>query len=207
MVFLPHVIRAEHEEDFRIHLTFNDGTEGSVDFEAWLDAGHAASMSYLARGRADRLDPARLLPGVRSVVAVALSYKPAADDPSWRGVAAYARGRDYHDVLRERLATLASVVTEQAGPETRARVAVDTSDEFIELFGVALLLALRDGGVPVAEVHRVRDELLDGFEDFNRRVADPAGFRLPNPVNSGEFRTPSGKAVFSANEFEWLDAG
>jgi hypothetical protein len=36
MVFLPHVIRAEHEEDFRIHLTFNDGTEASVDFESWL---------------------------------------------------------------------------------------------------------------------------------------------------------------------------
>lgn len=36
MVFLPHVIRAEHEEDFRIHLTFNDGTEASVDFASWL---------------------------------------------------------------------------------------------------------------------------------------------------------------------------
>lgn len=36
MVFLPHVIRAEHEENFRIRLTFNDGTEGSVDFESWL---------------------------------------------------------------------------------------------------------------------------------------------------------------------------
>ena len=36
MVFLPHVIHAKHEADFRIHLTFNDGTEGSVDFESWL---------------------------------------------------------------------------------------------------------------------------------------------------------------------------
>jgi len=36
MVFLPHVIRAEYDEDFRIHLTFNDGAEGSVDFESWL---------------------------------------------------------------------------------------------------------------------------------------------------------------------------
>jgi len=62
-------------------------------FDAWLDAGHAATMTYLARGRADRLEPARLLPGARSVIAVALSYKPRVDDPSWRGVAAYARGR------------------------------------------------------------------------------------------------------------------
>lgn len=36
MVFLPRVVRAEPEEGFRIHLTFNDGTEGSVDFESWL---------------------------------------------------------------------------------------------------------------------------------------------------------------------------
>jgi len=36
MAFLPHVIRAVHEDDFRIRLTFNDGTEGSVDFESWL---------------------------------------------------------------------------------------------------------------------------------------------------------------------------
>jgi epoxyqueuosine reductase len=96
-------------------------------FEAWLAAGHAASMSYLARGRADRLDPRRLLPGARSVVAVALSYKPASDDASWGGVAAYARGADYHDVLRERLATLAAFIAERGGPEAATRVAVDTS--------------------------------------------------------------------------------
>src|SRR5262245_53143785 len=59
-------------------------------FEAWLDAGYAGTMNYLERGRAERLDPARLLTGARSVVAVALSYKPPADVPSWRGVAAYA---------------------------------------------------------------------------------------------------------------------
>lgn len=37
MVFLPRVVRAEHEEGFRIHLTFNDGTEGIVDFASWLE--------------------------------------------------------------------------------------------------------------------------------------------------------------------------
>ncbi len=96
-------------------------------FDAWLDAGHAATMTYLARGRDDRLDPTRLLPGARSIVAVALSYKPADDDPSWRGVAAYARGRDYHDVMRERLATLADFLREAAGGDAHTRVAVDTS--------------------------------------------------------------------------------
>ncbi len=96
-------------------------------FDAWLAAGHAGTMSYLARGREDRLDPARLLPGARSVVAVALSYKPSGDDPAWRGVAAYARGRDYHDVLRERLAALAEFVRDAGGPDAATRIAVDTS--------------------------------------------------------------------------------
>lgn len=36
MVFLPRVVHAEHERGFRIQLTFNDGSEGSVDFEPWL---------------------------------------------------------------------------------------------------------------------------------------------------------------------------
>ena len=36
MVFLPHVVRATYEKGFRINLTFNDGTNASVDFESWL---------------------------------------------------------------------------------------------------------------------------------------------------------------------------
>ncbi|MEU3844938.1 FdhF/YdeP family oxidoreductase [Streptomyces sp. NPDC028635] len=55
-----------------------------------------------------------------------------------------------------------------------------------------------------ADYGTVRDRIarvVPGFEDFNARVAGPGGFRLPNPVNQGVFRTPSGKAVFTCNEF------
>jgi anaerobic selenocysteine-containing dehydrogenase len=55
----------------------------------------------------------------------------------------------------------------------------------------------------------VRDRIarvVPGFEDFNARVAEPGGFRLPNPVNERVFRTPSGKAVFTANAFTLLEA-
>jgi len=96
--------------------------------EAWLDAGYAGTMSYLARGRADRLDPARLLPGCRSVVAVAMSYNVAPDsgeDNEWRSVSRYARGRDYHDVIRPRLVELGDFIRTAAG--AASRVAVDTS--------------------------------------------------------------------------------
>ncbi|MGH7303829.1 MAG: tRNA epoxyqueuosine(34) reductase QueG, partial [Candidatus Rokuibacteriota bacterium] len=107
--------------------------------EAWLDAGYAGTMSYLDRGRADRLNPARLLPGCRSVVAVALSYNPGASSPGdgtgresgatadddWRPVSRYARGRDYHDVIRPRLVELGEFIRTAAG--AASRVAVDSS--------------------------------------------------------------------------------
>jgi epoxyqueuosine reductase len=96
-------------------------------FERWLAAGYAGEMDYLPRGRDARLDPSRLLPGVRSVVAVALSYGPHDDAPTWQPVAAYARGRDYHDVMRPRLAALAEDIRRLGGPETRTRACVDTS--------------------------------------------------------------------------------
>jgi hypothetical protein len=36
MTFLPSVVRAEHRDGFRIHLTFNDNAERTVDFRQWL---------------------------------------------------------------------------------------------------------------------------------------------------------------------------
>jgi epoxyqueuosine reductase len=112
--------------------------EHAREFERWLDAGFAGSMGYLVRTRAERTDPARLLPGVRSVVSVALSYRPdeshdanaqtSADRPGgWAAVARYARGRDYHDVMRPRLEALVDFLREAAGPDVRSRPAVDTS--------------------------------------------------------------------------------
>ena len=99
--------------------------------EAWLDAGYAGTMSYLERGRADRLDPARLLPGAHSVVAVAMSYNTggsaAATDDDWRSVSRYARGRDYHDVIRPRLVELGEFIGSAAGARVASRVAVDSS--------------------------------------------------------------------------------
>ncbi|HEV8472652.1 MAG TPA: tRNA epoxyqueuosine(34) reductase QueG [Methylomirabilota bacterium] len=94
-------------------------------FERWLDAGCAGTMDYLAETRAERLDPARLLPGCRSVIAVALNYARDGDDPDWRGVARYARGADYHRVMRPRLHALRDFVSAAAGAESRA--SLDTS--------------------------------------------------------------------------------
>jgi epoxyqueuosine reductase len=114
----------------RVAIGSAEPPEHGGALEAWLDAGYAGTMGYLERGRADRLDPARLLPGVRSIVAVALSYNPAAaegPDEDWRPVSRYARGRDYHDVLRPRLTELGEFIRTAAGAAVESRASVDTS--------------------------------------------------------------------------------
>jgi epoxyqueuosine reductase len=101
-------------------------------FERWLRDGCAGSMHYLERTRRERLDPARLLPGARAVIALALSYNAPSPDaaPASRGgmrVARYAGGVDYHDVMSPRLENLAQFIRSAAGPDVRSRPAVDTS--------------------------------------------------------------------------------
>jgi epoxyqueuosine reductase len=84
-------------------------------------AGWQADMAWLETQRAERLDPARLLPGVRSVVALALSYRSAEvsePGPGAGRVARYARGRDYHAVMKRRLKAL---VAELAARDPEAR--------------------------------------------------------------------------------------
>lgn len=78
----------------------------------WLTKGWDANLSYVRRRREERLDPARLLPGARSVVVVAASYAPGPGDPEPAAgelvVARYARGRDYHNVLIKPVRKLAA---------------------------------------------------------------------------------------------------
>jgi Protein of unknown function (DUF2442). len=52
MTFLPSVVRAEYRGGFRIHLTFNDNSEGTVDFQQWLDGPvfePVKSVDYFSR--------------------------------------------------------------------------------------------------------------------------------------------------------------
>jgi len=111
----------------RVAIGPADPPEHAEAFRRWLEAGQHGTMEYLQRSRDDRVDPQRLLPGCRSVVAVALAYASDDEDGDWGPVARYARGRDYHDVMRPRLAALARVIEEAGGGEARTRVAVDTS--------------------------------------------------------------------------------
>ena len=80
-----------------------------------LAAGAEAGMDWLATQRDQRLDPARVLPGARSVIAVALSHavpEGTGPAPGFGEVARYARGRDYHTVVKRRLAAVAGRLRE-----------------------------------------------------------------------------------------------
>ena len=80
----------------------------------WIEAGYAGTMGYVERRLGERLEPARVLHGARSVVCVALNYYQGepAGDASWAPVARYAWGRDYHDVMTPRLAALGAHLAE-----------------------------------------------------------------------------------------------
>lgn len=73
----------------------------------WLAAGRNAGMDYMGRHVEMRLDPRRLVEGAQTVVCVALNYNPGrVMPPDAYAIARYAYGRDYHDVMRERLRAL-----------------------------------------------------------------------------------------------------
>ncbi|HYN07278.1 MAG TPA: tRNA epoxyqueuosine(34) reductase QueG [Vicinamibacterales bacterium] len=97
----------------------------------WIDHGYAGDMSYLSASRDERLDPARVLPAVRSVVSVALvyntdqPYSTALPSGQHAAIARYAWGDDYHDVLRSRLRPLVRWMADVAGAGFEAFSCVD----------------------------------------------------------------------------------
>ncbi len=104
-------------------------------FRRWLERGFAAQMGFLSRHVDVRLDPRRLLPGARSVACLAVTYhgrwdetKPAGSTAKPVGrVARYARGLDYHRVLRRRLDDLAARLRDDIDASFEVRPFVDTA--------------------------------------------------------------------------------
>ena len=69
-------------------------------YRRWLELGLCADMDYMRRNVEMRLQPGLLVPGVRTIVSLAMNFMPADHQPA---ISLYAQGRDYHDVLRERM--------------------------------------------------------------------------------------------------------
>lgn len=87
-------------------------------FRKWLQLGFQADMEYMRNHVEMRLQPTLLHPDVKSIISLALNYMPSQQQP---GISLYAQGKDYHDVMKERLRQL----MEQAG--LQGRCFVDTA--------------------------------------------------------------------------------
>ncbi|MCF8153633.1 MAG: tRNA epoxyqueuosine(34) reductase QueG [Rhodoferax sp.] len=99
---------------------------------AWLAAGFHGDMHFMAAHGLKRARPAELVPGTVSVITARMDYLPAQTpelDADWQSrelarltrpteavVSVYARGRDYHKVLRARLQKLAERIAQHVGP-------------------------------------------------------------------------------------------
>lgn len=106
-----------------------DLAEHEAHLERWLAAGHHGSMGYMQRHGRKRSRPEELVPGTCRVITLRLDYLPVGREPeatlqqSDRAyISRYALGRDYHKLMRKRLARLADWLREQAGGQYRVFV-------------------------------------------------------------------------------------
>ncbi|RJX30365.1 MAG: tRNA epoxyqueuosine(34) reductase QueG [Oxalobacter sp.] len=105
--------------------------DAEAGLQAWLAAGRHGEMAYMANHGMMRARPTELVPGAQCVIVARMDYLPLGAEKNWREqeqarlrdpmaatVSVYARGRDYHRVLRSRLQQLADRITEAVGKFT-----------------------------------------------------------------------------------------
>lgn len=99
-----------------------DAQEELPRFQEYLDRGYHGDMKFLEENLEKRANPALLVPGTKSIICVRMDYlvetpKPRLipHAPNSAIIARYARGRDYHKVMRGRLKTLATRIREKVG--------------------------------------------------------------------------------------------
>lgn len=99
------------------------------DFLDWLAKGYHGDLDYMHKHGTKRMRPAELIAGTLSVITVRMNYLPRDVPDDWQAqelarltrpgegvVSLYARGRDYHKVLRGRLQKLCDRIAEAIGP-------------------------------------------------------------------------------------------
>jgi epoxyqueuosine reductase len=113
----------------QIGATGVDLSDAEPGLQAWLAAGFHGAMGYMESHGLRRARPAELVPGTVSVITARLDYLPRDAPEDWTEVerarqlqpgeaivSVYARGRDYHKVLRSRLQKLADRIAVEVGP-------------------------------------------------------------------------------------------
>jgi epoxyqueuosine reductase len=92
--------------------------EDARRLESWLKAGRHGSMQYMENYFDLRVDPARLVPGARSVITVLKNYFPEQELPGAVKISKYAYGTDYHTVIKNSLNTMLLNLQAQIGQFT-----------------------------------------------------------------------------------------
>ncbi|MEO5586520.1 MAG: tRNA epoxyqueuosine(34) reductase QueG [Novosphingobium sp.] len=105
--------------------------------DEWLAEGMHGEMAWMAARAHHRRGPQALWPEARSVIALGMSYAPAADPrelaaaPDRARISVYAQGADYHDTVKKALKALARWLVEEARKrglgERQVKVFVDTA--------------------------------------------------------------------------------
>lgn len=102
--------------------------QDGLHLRQWLGRGYQASMKWMDEGLTQRLDPRLVVPGARSVIAVAMNYYTPWRHTEERGfgkLSRYAWGVDYHEILKSRIQSLLERIT-QLAPDSGGRCYVDT---------------------------------------------------------------------------------
>ena len=107
----------------QVGITGVDLNEHEGYLQKWLDAGYQGDMHYMTRHGLTRARPADLIPGTCTVLTLRMDYLPeAAADPEVvlgqndrAYISRYALGRDYHKLMRQRLARLAKRIEAELG--------------------------------------------------------------------------------------------
>ncbi len=116
----------------------DDARRGLAEF---LESGHHGDMGWLADRAEQRSSPDSLWPEAKSVIVVGLNYGPPRDPlaplerPERATVSAYARGRDYHDVLKKKLRLLARFIADSLDGDVK--LFVDTAPVMEKPLGAA----------------------------------------------------------------------
>lgn len=106
----------------QVGITDTELSTHEAHLDTWLENGYHGEMGFMAKHGTKRTRPAELEPGTQRIISVRMDYLPAEVEstkvlgqPNRAYVSRYALGRDYHKLMRKRLALLAKKIEQEVG--------------------------------------------------------------------------------------------
>jgi len=130
-----HIVQTAHDLGFAACRITTADPVSPERLTSWIGEGRHGAMRYMARNPEKRCDPKTLLPEARSVICCAMAYgdeglvfgdRTIGRSNDRTKIARFARGADYHVVVREKLGELAEAIRKRI-PDVKAKCCVDTS--------------------------------------------------------------------------------